>query len=557
MTSRGMAVIFLLGLIAGGAAVWWWSTREPESFGQANDAVRRVATDVGKQANSSSNLILPTQPPVIVPPASPAPAKAVRGLADQTASPTFVPTPTPIGRPAPTPEAVIVPVTLPTVASVAAPTTSPTPVPTPAPAETPVHMLSPLEIMRLVDRGKLTEEEAVAILAQRNKLSKEKMLLIPTATPKTAALEQRKPAPEVAPPTPRIIPPPVSPPPANRASPAQRHLEEKKYMLTLINSERTKAGLGQVVLGDNIAAQLHAESSLANCFSSHWGMDGLKPYMRYSLAGGYQSNGENGHGSDYCIKASDGYRAIQSIREEIREAMIGWMNSPGHRRNILDPTHKKINIGMAWDRYNVKMYQHFEGDYVGYTNPPRIDNGILTFSGSVKNGAGFGNLRDLGVQIYYDKPPIPLTLGQVSRTYCYGSGLNVAGLRQRLTDGSYWTTHRFNKTYSPCPDPADVPADAPPARSPSEAHRLWREAYERSKSKTQVSVTVPWIDAEKFSVNRNGFTVRVNIRDALSKHGDGVYSIMVWGRINSENALISQYSIFHGVTPPGTYDAGR
>ena len=61
-------------------------------------------------------------------------------------------------------------------------------------------------------------------------------------------------------------------------------------MLELINDERVSAGLNPVVLGDNAAAQLHAEASLENCFSSHWGIDGLKPYMRYSLAGGYQSN---------------------------------------------------------------------------------------------------------------------------------------------------------------------------------------------------------------------------------------------------------------------------
>ena len=60
-------------------------------------------------------------------------------------------------------------------------------------------------------------------------------------------------------------------------------------MLELINSERTRAGIPPVTLGDNIAAQLHAESSLANCFSGHWGADGLKPYMRYSLGGVVQS----------------------------------------------------------------------------------------------------------------------------------------------------------------------------------------------------------------------------------------------------------------------------
>ena len=69
-------------------------------------------------------------------------------------------------------------------------------------------------------------------------------------------------------------------------------------MLELINGERTRAGVNSITLGANIAAQLHAESALQNCTSGHWGVDGLKPYMRYSLAGGYQSNGENGSGLD-------------------------------------------------------------------------------------------------------------------------------------------------------------------------------------------------------------------------------------------------------------------
>ena len=547
-----MASLFLLGLVLGGAGVWWWTTKNPEFFGQASETARRVATDVDQQPTSSSDPILPTQAPVIVPPASPAPAQAVGSLADQNATPTFIPTPTRTQHPAPTRKAVIVPVTLPTAALVVTPTAVPTPVPTPTPAGTPVHLLSPIEIMRLVDKGKLTEEEAVDILARRNKGSKDTTRPMPTATLTAATPEREKSVPaEVAPPTPQTTLP--SPPPGNRPPPDQRYLEEKHYMLTLINSERAKGGVGPVASGDNIAAQLHAELSLANCISSHWGLDGLKPYMRYSLAGGYQSNGENGHGSDYCIKASEGYSPIQAIREEIRDAMNGWMSSPGHRQNILDPTHKKVNIGLAWDRYNVQMYQHFEGDYVEYANLPRIDNGVLTFSGSVKNGAGFGNLRDLGVQIYYDKPPSTLTKGQVSRTYCYNNGLRVASLRQRLTDGSYWTTNRYTTTYSPCPDPANVPADTPPANSPSEAHGLWREAYERSNSTPQVTVTVPWIDAAKFAANRNSFTVQANIRDVLSKHGDGVYSIVIWGRINDEKSVISEYSIFHGVTPPGTY----
>ena len=39
--------------------------------------------------------------------------------------------------------------------------------------------------------------------------------------------------------------------------------------------------------------------------------------------------------------------------------MRRWMGSPEHRDNILD--HKKVNIGLAWDKYNLKAVQHFEG----------------------------------------------------------------------------------------------------------------------------------------------------------------------------------------------------
>ena len=176
--------------------------------------------------------------------------------------------------------------------------------------------------------------------AQATAVSANTATATPSATTTLSTVPTASPAPTVAP-TATLFP-----------SPHLRYLEEKKHMLALINAARINSGVPPVELGDNIAAQLHAESALANCFSSHWGIDGLKPYMRYSLAGGYQSNGENGHGSDYCITASDRYKAIHSVKQEIDDAMEGWMDSPGHRGNILGRWHKKVNIGLAWDSYN-------------------------------------------------------------------------------------------------------------------------------------------------------------------------------------------------------------
>ena len=82
-----------------------------------------------------------------------------------------------------------------------------------------------------------------------------------------------------------IVPPERTPTQSSDLSPERRHLKEKRYMLELINIERQRAGLSPVGLGSNAAAQLHAESELEHCSSSHWGIDGLKPYMRYSLGG--------------------------------------------------------------------------------------------------------------------------------------------------------------------------------------------------------------------------------------------------------------------------------
>lgn len=345
--------------------------------------------------------------------------------------------------------------------------------------------------------------------------------------------------------------------PASVPSPELRHLLEKRYMLELINAERAKAGVGTVTLGDNIAAQLHAEAALENCFSSHWGVDGLKPHMRYSLAGGYQSNGENGSGLDYCIRAADGYSANNSIRQEVKEAMDGWMNSSGHRRNILDPHHQRVSIGIAWDRYNTAMYQHFEGDYVEYERIPAISGGVLSFSGTSKNGVRFSQERDLGVQIYYDPPPDELTRGQVARTYCYDNGRPVASLRWPLTGGYFWPTDTYTTTYDPCPSPYDVPADAPAPRSPAEAHQAWQQAYSASQSRPTQTITAPWITASEWTANGTSFAMKADISKILQRHGDGVYSLMLWGKVNGDDAVISQYSIFHGATPPDTYDPGN
>ena len=313
-----------------------------------------------------------------------------------------------------------------------------------------------------------------------------------------------------------------------------------------------REGLGPVVMGSNVAAQLHAEASIEECFASHWNLDGLKPYMRYSLAGGYQGNAENVAGSDYCPSRFAFYAPVSDIRQEIRETMDGWMGSPGHREAIMDPWVKKVNLGLEWSTYNFSAVQQFEGDYVEYVELPAIAGDVLTVTGRVKDGLSIPTDERLVVAIFYDPPPWRLTRGQIARTYCYDEGTPVAILRKPPPKGSYYVDDETDETIESCPDPRDVSPDAPPPTSDDEAYDLWQEARRASLKGIERTVPLLHITASRWIVRGNTFSVRANIIAVTNKYGPGVYTISILTEAGGEDVLISQHSIFHKIRLPGS-----
>ena len=385
--------------------------------------------------------------------------------------------------------------------------------------------------------------------------------LPPTATPTATSTPTATPLPTSTPsPTPTETEIPTSAPTVTPTTKPNPHsglteselVEAREYALKLINDARTAAGLNVVTLDDNTATQSHAEDMRANCFASHWGSDGLKPYMRYTLAGGQQHSAENISGLDYCITASDGYRANINITQDIRESMTGLMESPGHRRNILNPYHRKVNIGLAWDDYNFKIVQLFVGDYVEYHATPHIENGVLALRGKVNETVRVDDENALGAQIFYDPLPYALTRGQLSRTYCYNNGVQIAALRPPLEPRWFYDDDFVTKSVNraPCPNPHEIGPNLPAPRSPDEAHEFWQEAYDASQTRVDRLLTYPWITAKTWSIHDQDFAVSADITDLLLAHGTGVYTIVLWGEINGEDEPISEYSIFVTTLPP-------
>ena len=61
------------------------------------------------------------------------------------------------------------------------------------------------------------------------------------------------------------------------------------------------------------------------------------------------------------------------------------------------------------------------------------------------------------------------------------------------------------------------------------------------------------MNASEWQVREGGFSVKADLKDVLSKYGRGVYTVVMWGILNREKAIVSEYSIFHDVAPPAAY----
>lgn len=362
----------------------------------------------------------------------------------------------------------------------------------------------------------------------------------------------------VAPPAEAEIPPPAEcPDPAEVATSADSTAIEppasgieggelsslRQLVLDLTNSARRSAGLQPVRLGANLAPQEHAEDMAEHCFLSHWGTTGLKPYMRYSLAGGVQANAENVSGSSFCPDNPSRY-AQKPLPEKAREAFEGLMNSPGHRANILRPQHRVLHLGMAYRAPNFWLVQHFSGRYAAFAQLPEIANGRLSFDMSACNGAQISN-DDLSVQVRYDPLPAPLTPGQLQRTSCYSKGGTLAQLRPpirwpRSWFMSYDERDWFLQTGSECLDPRTLSRALPPAQSYEEAASLKDSETSRLLALPEIGY---WITADQWDVDDGNVRVTADLSTLSRLENKGVYTIVIWGTVGGERVPIAEYSI--------------
>jgi uncharacterized protein YkwD len=105
-------------------------------------------------------------------------------------------------------------------------------------------------------------------------------------------------------------------------------------VVALTNRERAEAGCGALRLDSRLhaAARDHSEDMAAHKTMSHTGSDGSTPWERAERAGYTEAMAEN---------VAMGYRTATAV-------MNGWMNSDGHRANILNCDAHAVGVGLAY-----------------------------------------------------------------------------------------------------------------------------------------------------------------------------------------------------------------
>lgn len=146
-------------------------------------------------------------------------------------------------------------------------------------------------------------------------------------TPRTtAAPVEEAPAPEAPPATEAPAPPPAA---------VQVDTSVAGRVIALTNAQRAAAGVGPLSASGALtaAAAAHSKDQAVNNKMTHTGSNGSTLGQRVSAAGfAWRTIGEN---------VAMGYGSADSV-------MNGWMNSAGHRANILKADFTSIGVAVAY-----------------------------------------------------------------------------------------------------------------------------------------------------------------------------------------------------------------
>ena len=191
-------------------------------------------------------------------------------------------------------------------------------------------------------------------------------------------------------------------------------------VVEFINQDRKKASAPPVAYSESLSllADQHCWEMLREGYASHWNRAGWKPYMRYSQSGITDHTSEN-------ISSMNSTRfevSFDSVKAELtarHEGLIGEQPPyDSHRRNILDPHHTHVGVGMAYSTAGLRMIQIFVRQYVSLEPIPRKQE--PSSSVQLKGKVLQPGYQLQVISVFYEPLPEEMSLAKLMGTYSYG-----------------------------------------------------------------------------------------------------------------------------------------
>jgi uncharacterized protein YkwD len=272
------------------------------------------------------------------------------------------------------------------------------------------------------------------------------------------------------------------------------------YALGIINQNRSANGAPPVILSPIQSGQQHADSMLQGNYFSHWDTQGYKPYMRYTLLNGTGFVDEN-VAYEVNTLAFNTLKGREDAINNLQWAMVyndSICCNNGHERNILNATHNRVSIGIAYDSSHMYFVEDFENYYINL-NTSVFSPSTATVS---IEGATTGALNPSDVQIYYDPTPTALSSQQLNSQY--------------------------QKPY----DPGSFAGGVFPTCNPS---------FQNCPSFGQQFVNVY---ASTWSVTSNSVKIVFSLANFVSQDGNGTYTIYLTQGNGANEIFYTSISIF-------------
>lgn len=135
------------------------------------------------------------------------------------------------------------------------------------------------------------------------------------------------------------------------ASPMNLNQAIQQLALTLVNRDRTAAGLPPMRLDAQMSqvAQTHAEDMLRRNYFSHYSPEGRGPNERLAAVGVVGYPAEN-------IVMDEDSRFNRPNILVLEDFQSRWMQSERHRRNLMNPNYQKFGYGFALNPRNGRTF---------------------------------------------------------------------------------------------------------------------------------------------------------------------------------------------------------